>query len=48
MVTIETVASLAPLEPQNLTATLQNVDLVCVTDSDRNTLASPFYSGTYY
>ena len=48
MVTIETVASLAPLEPQNLLVTLQNVDLICVTDSDRDTLASPFCYGTYY
>ena len=35
LVTVETIPSLAPLEPNNIGETLKGVDLVCITDSSR-------------
>lgn len=40
LVTVEAYSTLALLDEANLDTTLQNVDLVCITDSDRETLAS--------
>lgn len=58
LVTVETVPSFVPLEPQNLDATLQDIDLICVTDADRDTMIrvsdachlqkKPFYAGGSY
>ncbi|KAI5119190.1 hypothetical protein M0805_004445 [Coniferiporia weirii] len=58
LVAIETVSSLTPLDPQNLDATLHGIDLVCITDADRDTLIrvnnacrrqnKPFYAGGSY
>ncbi|KAL5524470.1 AOS1 [Sanghuangporus sanghuang] len=58
LVTVETIPSLASLEPGVMQASLEDVDLVCVTDLDRNTMMrindacrlqnKPFYAaGTY-
>ncbi|OCB89067.1 hypothetical protein A7U60_g3750 [Sanghuangporus baumii] len=38
LVTVETIPSLASLEPGVMQASLEDVDLVCVTDLDRNTM----------
>ncbi|KAH8114313.1 hypothetical protein DFH11DRAFT_1593779 [Phellopilus nigrolimitatus] len=38
LVTVETVHTLAPLHPQTIDATLQSIDLMCITDADRDLL----------
>lgn len=40
LVAVETMTSSAALEPEALDALVQNVDLVCITDSERDFLVS--------